>query len=242
MWGKHDETRELLKVAREGLDVKGNVTEGEIATLIELVLKPASAAVADMVMKEEEILFPMSMDKLTDEDWYQISQQSIAIGYCLYDPDTEWKPEGIEPSSVSLINEGVIQLPTGKLTVPELISFFNTLPVELTFVDDRDKVKFFSHGKKPIFNRNRAVIGRDVRLCHPPKSVHLVEQILSDFKTGKEDRATFWLEMKGVFVYIEYYALRDEYNKYLGTLEVVQDITELQKLEGEQRLVSYSKK
>jgi len=241
MWGKHDETRELLKVAREGLDIKGKVDEGEIATLIELVLKPASAAVTDMVMKEEEILFPMSMDKLNDEEWYQISQQSISIGYCLYDPDMEWKPEGIEPSPVSLINEGVIQLPTGKLTVPELIAFFNTLPVELTFVDDRDKVKFFSHGKKPIFNRNRAVIGRDVRLCHPPKSVHLVEQILSDFKTGKEDHAAFWLEMKGIFVHIEYYALRDEHNKYLGTLEVVQDITELRKLKGEQRLVSYSK-
>lgn len=242
MWGKHDETRELLKVAREGLDVKGKVDEEEIATLIELVLKPASAAVADMVMKEEEILFPMSMDKLNDEEWYQISQQSISIGYCLYDPDTEWKPEGIEPSPVSLINEGVIQLPTGKLTVQELIAIFNTLPVELTFVDNHDKVKFFSHGKKPLFHRNRAVIGRDVRLCHPPKSVHVVEQILSDFKTGKEDRAAFWLEMKGVFVHIEYYALRDEHNKYLGTLEVVQDITELRKIEGEQRLVSYSKK
>ena len=242
MWGKHDETRELLKVAQEGLGVRGPVDLEELETLIDLVLKPASNAVADMVMKEEEILFPMSMDKLSDEEWYQISQQSMDIGYCLYDPEKEWKPEGIDPLPVSRVNEGLLQLPTGKLSVPELIAFFSTLPVELTFVDSQDKVKFFSHGKKPIFNRNRAVIGRDVRLCHPPKSVHIVEQILSDFKLGKEDCTAFWLEMKGLFVHIEYYALRNEQNKYLGTLEVVQDITDLRKIEGEQRLLSYTGK
>jgi len=242
MWGKHDETRELLKAAHEGLAVPGSVDMEEVETLIELVLKPASTAVADMVMKEEEILLPMSMDKLTEKEWYQISQQSMDIGFCLYDPEIEWKPEGFEDFTEVQDNDGLIRLPTGKLSVTELIGFFKTLPVEVTFVDSQDNVKFFSHGKKPIFNRNRAVIGRDVRLCHPPKSVHIVEQILTDFKSGKEDLATFWLEMKGIFVHIEYYALRDEYNKYLGTLEVVQDITDLRKIEGEQRLVSYTKK
>ncbi len=242
MWGKHDETRELLKVAREGLDVKGGMDLAELETLVELVLKPASGAVSDMVMKEEEILFPMCMDKLSDEEWYQISQESPEIGYCLYDPEIEWKPEGVEPSPVARTMEGSVQLPTGKLSIPELIAFFGTMPVELTFVDSQDKVRFFSHGKKPIFNRNRAVIGRDVRLCHPPKSVHVVEQVISDFKSGKEERASFWLEMKGLFVHIEYHALRDEFNKYLGTLEVVQDITELRKIEGEQRLLSYTDK
>ena len=242
MWGKHDETRELLKVAREGLDVKGGMEPAELETLVELVLKPASGAVSDMVMKEEEILFPMCMDKLSDEEWYQISQESPELGYCLYDPEIEWKPEGVEPSPVSRTMKGSVQLPTGKLSIPELIAFFGTMPVELTFVDSQDKVRFFSHGKKPIFNRNRAVIGRDVRLCHPPKSVHVVEQVISDFKSGKEERASFWLEMKGIFVHIEYHALRDEFNKYLGTLEVVQDITELRKIEGEQRLLSYTDK
>ncbi len=242
MWGKHDETRELLKVAHEGLDVSGEINHDEVKTLVELILKPASTAVTDMVMKEEEILLPMSMDKLSDKEWYQISQQSTEIGFCLYDPEIEWKPEGVEPLPVASAIEGRVQLPTGKLSIPELIGIFSTIPVELTFVDSNDKVKFFSHGKKPIFNRNRAVIGRDVRLCHPPKSVHIVEQILSDFKSRKEERAAFWLEMKGMFVHIEYYALRDEFNKYLGTLEVVQDITDLKKIEGEQRLVSYSKK
>jgi len=242
MWGKHDETRELLKVAREGLDVKGGMDLAELETLVELVLIPASGAVSDMVMKEEEILFPMCMDKLSDDEWYQISQESPELGYCLYDPEIEWKPEGVEPSPVARTREGSVQLPTGKLSIPELIAFFGTMPVELTFVDSQDKVKFFSHGKKPIFKRNRAVIGRDVRLCHPPKSVHVVEQVISDFKSGKEERAVFWLEMQGIFVHIEYYALKDEFNKYLGTLEVVQDITELRKIEGEQRLLSYTDK
>lgn len=242
MWGKHDETRELLKVAREGLDVRGGISPEELETLIELVLKPASGAVSDMIMKEEEILFPMCMDKLSDEEWYQISQESPELGFCLYDPEIEWKPEGIEPAPVARTMDGNVQLPTGKLSIPELIAFFGTMPVELTFVDSQDKVRFFSHGKKPIFKRNRAVIGRDVRLCHPPKSVHVVEQVISDFKSGKEERAVFWLEMQGMFVYIEYYALRDEFNKYLGTLEMVQDITELRKIEGEQRLLSYADK
>ena len=240
MWGKHDETRELLKVAHEGLLVKGEVSPEELSVLIELVLRPASTAVSDMVMKEEEILLPMCMDKLTDEEWYHISQQSAEIGFCLYDPLFEWKPEGVEAIPTSGAAEGMIQLPSGRVSVHELIAIFNTLPVELTFVDSQDKVKFFSHGMKPIFKRNRAVIGRDVRLCHPPKSVNLVEQILSDFKSGKQEKATFWLEMKGIFVYIEYYALRDEHNKYLGTLEVVQDITDLRKVKGEQRLLDYS--
>jgi len=242
MWGKHDETRELLKVAREGLDVKGGMDLAELETLVELVLKPASGAVSDMVMKEEEILFPMCMDKLSDEEWYQISHESPELGYCLYDPEIEWKPEGVEPSPAARTMEGSVQLPTGKLSIPELIAFFGTMPVELTFVDSQDKVRFFSHGKKPIFKRNRAVIGRDVRLCHPPKSVHVVEQVISDFKSGKEERASFWLEMKGMFVHIEYHALRDEFNKYLGTLEVVQDITGLRKIKGEQRLLSYVEK
>jgi DUF438 domain-containing protein len=239
MWGKHDQTRELLKVAREGLEAKGPLDRAEVETLISFVLKPASDSVSDMVMKEEEILLPMSMDKLKDEEWYQISQESAGIGFCLYDPQVEWKPEGVEPSPSSSIRDGMIQLSTGKLSVEELSAIFNTLPVELTFVDSHDKVRFFSHGKQPIFNRNRAVIGRDVRLCHPPKSVHIVEQILSDFKTGKEEQAAFWLEMKGMFVHIVYYAVKNDHRKYLGTLEVVQDISALRTLEGEQRLLSY---
>ena len=165
--------------------------------------------------------------------------QSIDIGFCLYDPDIEWKPEGVDAISSYSAQDGMVQLPSGKLAVNELINILNTLQVEITFVDSNDKVKYFSQTKRQIFKRNRAVLGRDVRLCHPPKSVHIVEQVVSDFKAGKEDQASFWFEMNNMFIYIVYYAIRDENNKYLGTMEVVQDVTNIRKLEGEQRLLSY---
>src|ERR1035437_3588915 len=101
------------------------------------------------------------------------------------------------------------------------------------------RVKFFSLGPDRIFTPNRAIIGRDVRMCHPPSSVHVVEQILSDFKSGKQNSAAFWISMQGRFIYIEYLALRDSDGIYLGTIEFTQDLTKLRKLEGEQRLLSY---
>ena len=96
-------------------------------------------------------------------------------------------------------------------------------------------------GEHRIFTRSRSIINRDVRLCHPPGSVHIVEKILEDFKAGKESKASFWIQMRGKFILIEYFALRGEENEYMGTLEVSQDITELRKLEGEQRILNYGK-
>ena len=114
------------------------------------------------------------------------------------------------------------------------------IPADMTFVDKNDKVKYFTQGKERIFARNRAIINRDVRLCHPPGSTHIIERILDDFKSGKASHAPFWIQMKGKFIKIEYFALRDENNEYLGTLEVSQDLTENRKLEGEKRILSYS--
>jgi len=111
--------------------------------------------------------------------------------------------------------------------------------VDITFVDKDDKVKYFSQGRDRIFQRNRAIINRDVRHCHPPASAHIVDKIIEDFKSGKQDRAPFWINLGGKFIYIEYFALRNEKGEYLGTLEVSQDLTEYRKLEGEQRILSY---
>jgi DUF438 domain-containing protein len=241
MWGKHDEVRDMLKNAQEVFNTPGDITKEEFFATIEFVLKPASKGVADMTLKEEQIMFPMCMDKLTDEDFYEIASQSLEYGFCLYDPQIEWKPEGVKLKDTSFADSGKIQLPTGSFNIPELMAIMNTLPVEVTFVDKNDEVKYFSAPEHQIFNRGRAALGRNVRLCHPPKSVHVVEQILADFKSGKENRATFWIQMQGKFVHIEYFALRDDSRNYLGTMEIVQDLTELRKLEGEQRLVSYSK-
>ncbi len=136
---------------------------------------------------------------------------------------------------------GRIVLPTGSFSIEELSTFFKYLPMDITFVDKDDKVRFFSLGEHRIFDRNRAIIGRDVQLCHPPGSVHIVEQILSDFKSGKESKAAFWINFKGMFVYIEYIALRNGKGEYLGVIECTQDLTKYRQLEGEQRLLSYSK-
>ena len=199
-----------------------------------------------MTKKEEEILFPMSMDVLTTEDWWQIHKQTLEFGFTLYDPKVEWKPEGMVYEgfeNAGTINEnGIIQLPSGSFTAREIMAILNIVPVDMTFVDKNDKVKYFTQGKERIFARSRSIINRDVRLCHPPGSVHVIEKILDDFKSGRASHAPFWIQMQGKFIYIEYFALRDEKGEYLGTLEVSQDLTNARKLEGEQRILSYTDK
>jgi uncharacterized protein len=242
MWGKHDEIRALLKASVEALSIKETITKEELLPIIEFVLQPAVKGVSDMISKEEEILIPMSMDKLTETDWYSVYQQTNEFGYCLYDPQTEWKPEGVIVGEVAYNTGNNIMLNTGSFNLNELEALFKTLPIDLTFVDKDDKVKFFSLGPERIFSRNRAILGRDVRMCHPPSSVNVVEKILSDFKDGRENSAAFWLTIQGKFIYIEYFALRDASGSYLGTIEFTQDLTRMRQLTGEQRLLSYSSK
>ncbi|MCD6333395.1 MAG: DUF438 domain-containing protein [Bacteroidales bacterium] len=240
MWGKHDEIRERIKDAIEILRTPG-LSAAELLGKRPLLFDPALNSIDDMVIKEEEILFPMSLDNLSETEWFDIYKQTLSIGFCLYDPVDEWKPTGIEISEQknSTLNDSSIQLPSGSFSTEEIMAILNTLPVDMTFVDQNDKVKYFSRGSHRIFTRSRSIINRDVRLCHPPGSVHIVEKILEDFKTGKADRAPFWIQMNNRFIYIEYYALRNEAGEYLGTLEVSQDLTEQRKLEGEQRILSY---
>ncbi len=240
MWGKHDEIRELIKGSIEILEMP-ELTKTDLQASAEIVLLPALKGVFEMTIKEEEILFPMLMDTLSDGDWYEIQKQSIEIGFCLYDPPTEWKPAGIEPENINAQQKegGNIQLPTGSFTAEELMAIFNTMPVDITFVDRNDKVKYFSQSADRIFQRSRAILNRDVRHCHPPASAHIVDKILNDFKSGAQTRAPFWINMKGKMIHIEYFALRNESGEYLGTLEVSQDLTGYRALEGEQRILSY---
>jgi DUF438 domain-containing protein len=241
MWGKHDEIRELLKGSIEVLKTPG-ISKEELLAATEMVLQPAVKGVADMIVKEEEILFPMLMDAISDADWYEIHKQSLEFGYCLYDPPTDWAPAGIQAAGLDAIQqkEGRIQLPTGSFSVTELLAILNTLPVDITFVDSEDKVKYFSQSRERIFQRNRAILNRDVRHCHPPASAHIVDKILNDFKSGRQSRAPFWINLGGRMIHIEYFALRDDSGKYLGTLEVSQDLTGYRALEGEQRILSYA--
>lgn len=132
-------------------------------------------------------------------------------------------------------------MPSGSLNIAELTAMLNTIPFDLTFVDADDTVRYFTQGRERIFERNRAIIGRKVQMCHPPSSVGIVQKILDDFRSGAESQAPFWISMGGRFIHIEYFAIRDKDGNYLGTIEVSQDLTEKRKLEAEQRLLSYTK-
>ncbi len=242
MWGKHDEIRELLKGSIEILRTP-DITRDDLIASADIILQPAATGVAEMIVKEEQILFPMLMDALSDADWLEVQNQSMDIGFCLYDPPFEWQPATLQIMNIEESREfdGNIKMPSGSFTSEELLAILNTLPVDMTFVDKNDKVKYFSQSRDRIFHRTRAIINRDVRHCHPPASAHIVDKILDDFKSGKEERAPFWINMGGKFVHIEYFALRDEKGGYLGTLEVSQDLTGYRNLEGEQRILSYEK-
>ena len=245
MWGKHDEIRDQLKGCIELLK-DTELTRADLAESLDLLFYPAIKALKDMTQKEEEILFPMSMDVLTEEDWWNVHKQTLEFGFSLYDPPVDWHPEGFTDDAGSEETassaDGNIQLPSGSFTANEIKAILNTLPADMTFVDKNDKVKYFTQGAERIFARSRSIINRDVRLCHPPGSVDIVEKILEDFKSGKESHAPFWIQMKGKFILIEYYALRDDHGEYLGTLEVSQDLTNARSLEGEKRILSYGEK
>jgi len=134
--------------------------------------------------------------------------------------------------------EGYVKFNTGILSYQEINCFFNTLPVDITFIDKEDIVKYFSQGKERIFARTKAVIGRSVQNCHPPGSVTVVNKMLEDFKAGNKDSEEFWLHLGEAYVYIRYYAVRDENGTYLGTMEVTQNIKPVQAIQGEKRLLS----
>jgi uncharacterized protein len=243
MWGKHDEIRELVRGSIEVLRA-GNISPEELSAVSEIILRPALKGVEEMTVKEEQILFPMSLDKLAETDWLEINRQSLEIGYCLYDPVDKWHPAGSEEDTLADMQKSSsgIQLPSGGFTVDELLAILNSLPLDMTFVDRDDKVKYFSQGEERIFQRNRAILNRDVRHCHPPASSHIVDKIIEDFKSGRESRAPFWIQMGGKFIHIEYFALRGQDGQYLGTLEVSHDVGRYRELDGEQRILSYTKK
>jgi DUF438 domain-containing protein len=241
MWGKHDETSEFLKSCFSLFDQNEEVTTEVLNGFIEFAFSPAIKSIEEMIYKEEQILFPMCMDTLTEIEWYEIYIQSAEIGYCLYSPEQKWTPSFSVEEFHKTDSSDKIKFENGTLSQEELKAIFNSIPLDLTFVDKDDKVKFFSHGADRIFERPKAVLGRQVQYCHPPSSVHIVNQIIDDFKTGQQDSAKFWINFRGKYVHIAYYAVRNEKGEYLGTLEVTHDINEYRKIDGERRILQYEK-
>lgn len=239
MWAKDDEVRGLLKTLDQTLRDAPN-RAGELKTTVAGPAERALAAIEEMIFKEENILLPLAMNTLTEEDWAEIWESSPRYGWCLVEPR-----EGYQPppralrKGLDLPATADIELPSGTLSLEQLTAILNTLPVDLTFVDAEDRVAFFSEGRDRIFARSRAILGRKVQHCHPPRSVDVVNRILDDFRSGRQNVAEFWIQHHGRFVHIRYFAVRDAGGTYLGTLEVTQDITRLRTLDGERRLLQY---
>ncbi len=238
MWGKDNEVRDLLKKAISSVEEIKDIKDLEPYS--KNSLDPLIEEVKGMIFKEENILFPTCLEKLSANDWIEILRESEEVGYVFVEKRKETEAL-VKDLKSALLEEPVFEnneiiLPTGKLRLNELMSVLNTLPVDITFVDNEDKVRYFSDSKERIFLRTKSVIGIKVQNCHPPQSLKAVEKILKSFKEGKKDTVDFWINQEGKFVYIRYFAVRDEGGSYLGTLEVSQDLTEIKKLEGEKRL------
>lgn len=238
MWAKDDEVRALLQAL--GLALQQTAVAADFELKVAPAARKAAAAIAEMIYKEENILLPMALDTLTPEEWAEIWAVSPRYGWCLVAPREGYRlPESVEKNPVDLPKDGVIMLPTGNTTIEQLHAVLSTLPLDLTFVDADDRVAFFTEGPERIFARSRAIIGRKVQHCHPPRSVEIVDRILEDFRSGRQNVAEFWIDFHGKFVHIRYFAVRSQAGEYLGTVELTQDVAPLRKLQGERRLLEY---
>jgi hypothetical protein len=255
MWGVDDEIRAMIKNARREVDSWQG--RSDLPAPLRQMVTDACVKIREMIFKEEHILFPLSLEKLQLEEWGSIAAESDDIGFCLLQPNSvfAWQPRQNEATADSADQEksgmgssasdetpaapvdGMLRLPSGLLRLDEMVHLLNTLPFDITFVDSEDTVRYFSQGTDRIFARTKAIIGRKVAHCHPPASVHIVETILDDFKSGARDHADFWIHMGPRYVLIRYFAVRNDAGVYLGTLEVTQDIAPIKAIEGDKRLL-----
>lgn len=229
MWSLHDQAREQLR------QLMVSVREG---CGDQVFIRQAGNLIFTMqglVIKESLILFPAAAELFSDDEFAGMLEQSFDYGFALIESPARPVSQHDSLTEQPLL----IESPTGRLTIDEALLIFNHLPVDLTFVDEHNKVRFFNKAKDRFFPRSPAVIGRDVNRCHPAESVHVVEEIIEAFRAGRQDSASFWLELKGRMVLIQYFALRTEAGVYRGVLEVSQDVTSIRKLEGQRRLLQW---
>lgn len=240
MWSKDDDVRNLLKEMNQAAhDCGSRVADAQ--RVFTRHAQPALAAVEEMIFKEENILFPMSLQTLTENEWAEVWSASPQYGWCLVEPQTGYVPPvNVGATTSAVPRDGTIMMPTGHVSVEQLTAVLSTLPLDLTFVDADDRVAFFSEGPDRIFARSKAIIGRKVQHCHPPRSADTVNKILEDFRTGRQNVAEFWINFQSKFVHIRYFAVRDKQGGYLGTVELTQNVAPLRELEGERRLLQYS--
>jgi len=244
MWAIHDDIRDLVKQARQTI-------AGDDAALAVSTCLALARMADDMVTKEEKVLHPMAIDTLSDEEWVRIRAGEGDIGYAFIADVPAWPAKAeaeagaagapaaaAAASGAAAADGGLLALQTGSLNLEELNLVLGALPIDFQYVDEHDRVRFYSEGHR-IFPRSPGVIGRKVQNCHPPASVHKVQQIIDAFRAGEKSVAEFWIEMQGRFLHIRYFAVRDEGGAYRGVVETVQDVTAIRALEGQRRLLDW---
>ena len=226
MWGVHDQIRDLYR------DFKKALNDGKESTLEEFQI--ARDEMLEMIQKEENILIPMVEQVFHVDDWETIASQSPEYGYCIVKPEKEWAvKKSFSPvkEETQVESEGDIPLSTGSLSLKELNLILNLLPMELSFVDAQNIVKYYNegNGEEKIFKRTPSAIGRDVILCHPPRVHETVQTIFEQLKSKQKEKEEMWFKTQDKMVHVTYHAVWDEEGKYRGCLEYVQDIKPLVK-------------
>jgi len=229
MWMEHDRIRaarkEVVDLVNDDPEERLTASANDLAELF-----------AGHFEKENSILYPSALEVIAESEWHSIRSQFDEIGYTSFTPDAPPPPAG-EEETEQRDEQGKLMFSAGALSINEIEAIFDNLPVDITFIDNEDTVRYFNQAPGRIFVRSEAIIGRKVQNCHPQKSVHVVNRILDDFKSGKRDEASFWIDLPGKTAYIRYFPVKDKDGSYLGTIEVSQDIKPIRELNGEKRLL-----
>jgi len=239
MWMEHDKIREIKKKLASLVEKWNTMAFSDFKAQLSEATEPLCGILPSHFYKENNILFPAALNVVTDSEWEEIRREFDEVGYCCFTPKQLITTTQAETKKTETATEGVLQFDTGALSKEEVEGIFDTLPVDISFVDANDAVKYFNKAEKRIFVRTKAVLGRKVQMCHPEKSIHIVKRIVESFKAGKKSSAEFWITLNGRLVHIRYFAVRNKEGKYLGTLEVTQDLTDIKKIEGQKRLLDW---
>lgn len=232
MWSFHDDIRRNIKEIIAHLEADAPIDLKRMNRLAGDIFFNIYA----VKFREERLLFPFMEDNIAPEIIDELWNESVDMGFPYYQPE---KKEIVKSEKLDVKDNDLLDLKTGLLTLEQLILIFNHIPVDLTYVDENNEVRFYSTPPHRIFPRTNAVIGRDVKNCHPHESVHVVQKIVQSFRDGSRDHADFWINMRGKKILIQYFAVRDENGKYRGVLEASQEISGIQALQGEQRILDW---
>jgi PAS domain S-box-containing protein len=219
-------------------------------------LGPLQSDMLRLISIEEGTLFPNAMGLLEEREWQQMREGDAEIGWMFAEAPVMFPPQSpeqsdvaaddyihpsqlTEPSTLPDITAQMAHYDEGYMTPEQVNLLFKVLPLDITYVDENDRVIFYNRGEERTFPRSKNIIGREVRFCHPPKSVDTVLKILEEFKKGSQNVADFRIHVKGRYILIRYFAVRDADGTYRGVVEMSQDITDIQTLEGEQRLLDW---